>query len=224
MVEITIIIEGGVVNTNAVDVLTVNNSLALRQSLHRIFSLLLNTEVSIIVEIGGGYRNAAKKFVGSRGKTYLYIDLDDAKANISAWFTRMVTENQNQPIIVPDKKKADVFFMIQEMEAWILKQPQAIERWSTFNAYQRLNEKESVESHSLIAGKDVEGIRKPSEKLRDIIKHFYKDSNRNKKVQYGKLKNAPSLLDHIDVAQLVNNDSELQRFRQAIITNKLHIP
>ncbi len=212
MVEIRVIIEGGMVNTAVADAQTVNNSQALRQSLHRIFSKLLMKEVSIIVELGAGYRNAAKKFVQTPQSACLYVDLDDKRENQSAWFDRLATANPDQPIVIPVAKRSNVFFMIQEMEAWILKQPQAIDRWAAFNNYQRLHADEPIENHSLIAGKDIETIGKPSEKLHDLIKHYYKDEHRNKKIRYGKLKTAPGLLDHIDPVQLRSDDSELQRF------------
>lgn len=219
MVEITVIVEGGVVNTDTSDVLTVDNSQSLRQSFNRIFSELLKEEVSIIVQTGGGYRNAASLFVkDDTPGVFLYVDLDDKKENIPDWFAKLKTENPDKPIIVSASKQQDVFFMIQEMEAWFLKQPASIERWSKVENYQRLHPKERIEEHSLIVGKDIEDIEKPSEKLYELIKHFFKGekNGKTKKVRYGKLKSAPGLLDQLDVCLLLQSDAELQRFCDAL--------
>lgn len=219
MVEITVIIEGGIVNTDTADILTVDNSQALRQSIHRIFSELLKEDVSIIIQLGAGYRNAASQFVKNKGQgVFLFIDLDDKKENIPNWFYRLETEKPQKPIIIPDLKKQDVFFMIQEMEAWILKQPHSIEKWGSVNGYLRLHPTDKINNHSLIVGENIENIKKPSNVLYNLIKHFFqKEHNgKKKKIQYGKLKSAPGLLDQLDVSALFHSDSELQRFRKSI--------
>lgn len=221
MVEISVIIEGGIVNTGTADALTVDNSQALRQSINRVFSELLKEEVSIIIQLGAGYRNAASQFVKHNEQgIFLYVDLDDKKDNIPNWFSRLETENPQKPIVIPDSRKQSVFFMIQEMEAWILKQPDSIDRWGVVNGYSRLHSTDIISNHSLITGKDIESIKKPSGVLYNLIKHFFqKEHNgKKKKIQYGKLKSAPGLLDQLDVNTLLQNDSELQRFLSSITT------
>jgi len=216
MVEITIIVEGGVVHVDSPDVNTIDNSQVLRQSVNRIFSELLNENVSIIIQMGAGYRNAAAQFVKSTEQAiFLYVDLDDVRGNIPNWFSKLETENPQKPIIIPDSKKGNVFFMIQEMETWILKQPQAIENWANSNKYERKHLTESIDSHKSIRSKNIEDIRKPSNVLDIIIQYYYRN-NKKKKVKYGKLKTAPSLLDCLDVLTLKNNDSEIDRFYQYI--------
>lgn len=215
MVEVTIIIEGGVINTDTTDVLTVDNSQALRQSLNRIFSELINEEVSIIVQEAGGYKSAAKLFANNANRNvFLYVDLDDEKTNTAAWFKKLEARNPQNSIVISDEKKQNVFFMIQEMEAWMLKQPLAIESWGQTNGYERLYPNETIAKHSLIAGKDIESISKPSEKLKILIRHFFRNNynGKKKKIQYGKLKSAPGLLDHIEAIKLLMADEELQRF------------
>jgi len=223
MVEITVIIEGGVVNTDTVDVLTVDNSQALGESINRIFRILLDADVRIIIQPSAGYRNAAVQFIEkSKQKTFLYVDLDDRKENIPNWFTKLETENPNRPIKIPETKRQNVFFMIQEMEAWILKQPASIDRWGVANDYLRLPPTDIIADHSLIAGKNIEEIEKPTKVLKNLIKHFFwkKDNGKKKKLQYGKLKSAPGILDQLDVHQLLENDSELQRFCKSVVTSK----
>jgi hypothetical protein len=147
------------------------------------------------------------------------IDLDDKKENIPKWFCRLETEKPQKPIIIPDSKKQDVFFMIQEMEAWILKQPNSIEKWGKANGYLRLDPTNTINNHPLIMDKNIESIKKPSNVLYNIIKHFFQKeyNGKKKKIQYGKLKSAPGLLDQLDVNTLLKSDSELQRFYKSII-------
>lgn len=214
MVTITIVIEGGVLSTDGIDVLTMDNSSALRQSLNRIFRELLNEEVSIVIQMGAGYRNAALRFLAGEKNHILYVDLDNQKDKQSEWFDKLATENPQKPIIISEEKQKNVFFMIQEMEAWILKYPMSIVEWGKANGFKRLHEKELIQKHKLINNKDIESLNKPSHVLKDIIKHFFsKEYNgKTKKIQYGKLKSAPGILDNIDTTELLALDMELQRF------------
>ncbi len=101
-------IEGGATNSNS-DVATVENTVSLRQSFHRIFSELLGNEVKISVALKGGYRNAARIFSKtSENKACLYVDLDDKKENIFNWFDKL--KKGNEPIIISEDKKENVFF------------------------------------------------------------------------------------------------------------------
>jgi hypothetical protein len=211
MVKLTIIIEGGAREPDPA-VAVADNTQSLRQSLHRIFSGVLRDEVDITIYPEGGYRNAAFQFVNSiEINICLFVDLEDTKDKIPCWFARIATENPNKPIIIADTKKVRVFFMVQEMEAWLLKQPEALEAWGKKNGY-TCSDHSRIADHALIAGKNIEEIRKPSEKLGDILKHFFTNPSSGKKIRYGKLKTAPALLDCLDIDRLKNNDSEIQRF------------
>ncbi len=111
--------------------------------------------------------------------------------------------------------------MIQEMEAWLLKQPDAIEGWAKSRNYKHFTNRGHVSTHYHIAGKDIEQISKPSEKLKDILKQTFQSdklrkNGKAKGVEYGKLKTAPSMLRYINVPQLVSCDAELSRFRRRI--------
>lgn len=222
MVDITLIIEGGAPKDTS-DVQTVDNTPALRQSLHRIFNDVLGIETNITIDLGTNYRRATNMFcLSSKKRLYLFVDLDDA-IDSSHWFLKLATEKLDNPIVVPSDKQEDVFFMIQETEAWILKQPASIERWGKHNNMIRLHPNEQVNTHSLIRNKNIESLRKPSDILATMLKHFYKKESANgikKKVQYGKLTMLPSLLDHLDALDLITKDSELMRFKQIILSTQ----
>jgi len=215
MVNISIIVEGGANDTNA-SMATIDNSNALRESLYRVFSQALNrNDISIEVHMGAGNRNAARAFVGAGTDTFLYTDLDTDASHRGDWFIKMSTGTN--PINIPDAKISYIFFMIQEMEAWILKQPEAIEQWAAANNFKRYPEAIPVAQHRHIAGLNIEEISKPSDKLADILKQTFQSDKKRKNgkskgVIYGKLKYSHELLDQLNISKLVLEDNELMSF------------
>ena len=129
---IRIIIEGGSLqnNNDTTDektIQTYDGSEVLREELKKFFTKALGvSDISVIVNYEGSNKNAAKVFVAQPKEDYLYTDLDDIPENRAEWFTRM----EKDGIIIQDERKQDVFFWIQEMEAWFLKQPKCIEAWA----------------------------------------------------------------------------------------------
>lgn len=104
--------------------------------------------------------------------------------------------------------------MVQEMEAWFLKQPECLDRWAELEGYSRKDAEFNISNHSLIKGKDIELISKPSEKLALIMRRFFFKGS--KAAKYGKLKTSPQLLDSLDIGSLLPLDLELQRFLSVI--------
>ena len=217
MVSVSMIVEGGSLSTDTFEQ-AVSNNAALRQAMHRIFSEALGrNDISVSIDLAGGNRSATKKFIDSQEVRFLYTDLDRTKDKRDEWFTYMERNNPQKPLVVPEDKRPYVFFMIQEMEAWMLKQPHAIDRWAEEKHLTRKKENESVCNHPKLNVDDVEGISKPSKALADIIKQVYESgelrrNGKPKKAEYGKLKDSPSILNKINVKLLFANDSELQSF------------
>lgn len=215
MVRLSLIVEGGVYPNN-VSVETANNVESLRQSLHKFFIRVLGREdIAITIFMGAGNRNAARQFVESDAVLGLFVDSDFPPEEKYRWFDKLVNEEHPELTIkVPEDRIPFVFFMIQEMEAWFLKQPDCLERWAMSEGYSRKDAHLPIAGHSVIRGKDIELISKPSEKLAIIMKRFF---FKNKKAaKYGKLRTAPLLLDGLDVPALVRSDTELQRFRAIV--------
>lgn len=174
--------------------------------------------------MGYGYRAAVKKFLQDDTDAVLFVDLDAPKSEINKWFLKLETENTDNPLCFSDEQKENVFFMIQEMEAWFLKQPKCFEKWAEVENYERRDEKD-ISEHSLLKGKDVEDILKPSVVVDTLMKHFFEKHITDKKrklAKYGKLKTAPILLDCLDTNLLEKQDKELQRFKNLSI-HKLQI-
>ena len=133
MVNLNIIVEGGTLDPNVSDD-TFNNVEALRESLNKLFSRLLKRDdISVRVDIGAGYRNAARMFVKHAANHYLYVDSDDVDTD--KWFDKLDNPDPNKAIVIPADAKDKVFFMIQEMEAWFLKQPECLDRWGKAQGY-----------------------------------------------------------------------------------------
>ena len=215
MVKLNLIVEGGVY-PNHVSAETASNVESLRQSLHQFFQRLLRRDdIEITIFMGAGFRNAAKQFVEASSFLGLFVDSDLPPEKRYEWFDKLT--NQAHPelsITMPEEKMHDVFFMIQEMEAWFLKQPACLDRWATLEGYSRKDAELVISDHSLIKGKDIERIAKPSEKLALLMKRFFEKGT--KAARYGKLKQSPLLLDSLDVEALLPLDAELQRFVSVI--------
>ncbi len=215
MVRLKIIVEGGTY-TNDISAETASNVESLRQSLHKFFNKISKRDdIDICIFMGSGYRNAARLFASSNSTFGLFVDSDLPPATLNKWFDRLVNDaNPEMTIIIPPERMQYVFFMIQEMEAWFLKQPGCLDRWAEAEGYVRKNPELNISDHSVIRGKDIENITKPSEKLEILMKRFFFKGE--KAAKYGKLKTAPILLDMLDVDSLLFSDSELRRFASAI--------
>ena len=214
MVELNLIVEGGI-RTDNVSAETANNAEALRESFHNFFTRLLNREdVEITIFMGTGYRNAAKQFLKTPTPIILFVDSDLPDKDKHLWFKKLENnEHPRESIVIPPDKRDSVFFMIQEMEAWFLKQLNCIDEWAQKEGYTR-KDTTSIANHSILRNKNIEDISKPSDKLGIILKHYF--TKNKKSAKYGKLKTAPALLDSLDTATLRLLDNELQRFCQFV--------
>lgn len=214
MVNLNIIVEGGTLDPNVSDD-TFNNVEAIRESLNKLFSRLLKRDdISVRVDIGAGYRNAARMFVKHAANHYLYVDSDDVDTD--KWFVKLDNPDPGKAIVIPADAKDKVFFMIQEMEAWFLKQPECLDRWGNAQGYIRQKKGIEIAADNQIAGKDIEELPKPSKIVGVIVQRYFErvlSNGKSQKVKYGKLKSAPGIIDQLDEQVLVAVDKELLRFK-----------
>lgn len=205
MVEISLIVEGGAISNN-IDALTANNTESLRQALNKFFTRLLSRDdISIKLNLGGGNKNAVKMFLNDTShKTILFVDSEHLDTN--KWYNEDMKDFN-----IPEDKKEYIFFMIQEMEAWFLKQLNCLDIWAEKEGYNRKQEGD-ISQHSLLKNKNIEEIKKPSDKLATILKVYFE--KKGKPAKYGKLKTAPALLDALETSSLLPLDNELQRFKK----------
>lgn len=140
------------------------------------------------------------------------MDLDRSPDLREDWFV----EIEKQGFAIEDELKSHVFFWIQEMEAWFLKQTSAIEEWAQAEGFIR-NKGIVCDISQLpeIKDKDIERLQhKPSLVLYNLLKKtYYMDINGEKKsIKYGKLRHAPDLLSHLDILELLAKDNEFRTF------------
>lgn len=217
---VNVYVEGGVINGN-VDATTSNNSEALREELNRFMQRALNREdISIVVKKCSSYKKAAKQFVNASGdeEHYLYVDLDRKPELRDEWFKSLSEDG----ILMSQEKTDHVSFWIQEMEAWFLKQPEAIELWAEEEGLMRRKGQEApLSEHPSIKGKDIERLQQKASYLMNVIfrQVFAPQEKANKSasgkvrdLKYGKLRHAPGIIAHLNPSDLINKDSELESF------------
>jgi len=149
MVEITIYVEG-VMSTNP-SVLTIDNSVLFRESFHKLFSQKLHPEnFDLRIVPFGTVTQARRKLDHLKKKGIngvLLIDLDAPKEQKNARIENY--SGYNTEII---------FFMIHEMEAWILSQTDKIEVFGKNEDLTRKKCDEDISNNPLLKGKHPEGL------------------------------------------------------------------
>jgi hypothetical protein len=200
MVDIRIIIEGGVLPHSNVDAATMVNSERLREAFHKLLSQVIDPELfNLIIEVGAGYKNAAKTFkiyAGYDDKVSLLIDLDGPRPSIKEKLEELEIEDISER----------VYFMIQAMESWILSQPKKLIRYCDETYIRGKVGIDIIDTERGIFSIHPEEIVKPYEKLKIILGRYYsvKKGSVEKKKKYGKLKDAPLLIGNLDIEELMS--------------------
>lgn len=221
---VNVYVEGGIINGN-VDATTSNNSEALREELNRFMQRALNrNDISIVVKKCSGYKEAAKQFVNATDgeDCYLYVDLDRKPELRNEWFKNLSANG-----IEMSQDKADhVSFWIQEMEAWFLKQPEAIELWAADESLKRKpGQNQPLSEHPSIKDKDVEHLQQKASYLMSVIlRQVFAPQEKGRKsasgkvrdLKYGKLRHAPGIIAHLNPADLIPKDKELKSFCEKV--------
>lgn len=136
----------------------------------------------------------------------LLIDLDAPKEQ------RDERLNQYKPF---DTTK--VFFMIQEMEAWILSQVDKIDEFGKKEGLIRKRDHEEINNNSLIKNKHPEQIKKPSEKLDTIFRQYFdvvkirRGFERKIGKRYSKAKDGPKLIGLLELQILMQYFDEAKK-------------
>lgn len=208
MVDITIYIEGVPSNNSAV--LTVDNSALFREHFHKLFSQKLSsTEFNLRIKPFGSITQARKMLELMETQeinAVILIDLDAPKEK------RAERLNQYKPF---DTRK--IFFMIQEMESWILSQIDKIEYFGKTEGLIRKKNNEDINNNSLIKNKHPEEIQKPSEKLDTILRQYFdvvkirRGKERKIGKRYSKAKDGPKLIGLLNLQILMQDFDEAKR-------------
>lgn len=217
---VNVYVEGGVVNGN-VDATTNSNSEALREELNRFMQRALNRDdISIVVKKCSGYKEAVKQFINANDdeESYLYVDLDRKPEMRDEWFKNLSDDG----IEVSQEKTDHVSFWIQEMEAWFLKQPEAIESWADDeNLLRKPGQEYPLSDHPSIKNKDIEHLQQKASFVMGVIlrqvfvpqeKMRKSASGKVRNLKYGKLRHAPGIIAHLNPVKLILKDNELESF------------
>ena len=206
MVEITIYVEG-LTSTNP-SVLTVDNSALFRESFHNLFSQKLHPEAFDLRIIPFGSITQSKKKLAHIEKkginAVLLIDLDGPKQLKKARIEKYADYNTEI-----------IFFMIQEMEAWILSQTDKIEAFGKNEGLIRKKRERNIDNNPLLKGKHPETIEKPSTKLDTILRQNFQVSKKRQGKQiktgkrYSKSKDAPKLIALLELGALMQTFDEV---------------
>lgn len=201
MVEITLFIEGAnpILNDEA---LTMSASSSFREAFSTLFDRALkNNYTSIKIQPLGSIKNSRNKLDETRDKNHeslFLLDLDCTKKKK----TERLSNNYN-PADCPR-----IFFMIQEMEAWILSQPDKIELFAKSKRLIRQKEGITISDAHNLKGKVIEDIVKPSQTLNRVLKDYFKTKSGDK--SYSKSLDAPDLIELLDPEELYKTFDEFQ--------------
>ena len=161
-------------------------------NLRKAFSELLEQELKgnmPKIVLGDGISQTVDKFrswpMEEGEERFLLIDSDEPLTNKADLVRRVNEEKCNQKNCIYEATVDNTFFMVQEVEAWILSQPDA------------LKERKVIKGLPL---NNIESIKKPSEKLAEIYKKNGK--------QYNKTREFSAVFKHIDSKKLKEISSE----------------
>ena len=207
-IDITIYIEGVQSDNNAV--LTIDNAAIFREKFYQLFSQQLSSEkFNLIIQPFGSITKARKmleRIEKQQINGVLLIDLDGPKQQIEQRLKRY------KPF---DTTK--IFFMIQEMEAWILSQVDKIEEFGKNEGLIRKRANEDIYTNPLIKNKHPEEISKPNEKLDTILRQYFdvikirRGKEQQKSKRYSKTKDGPKLIGLLELQILMQHFDEAKR-------------
>jgi hypothetical protein len=206
MVEIRIVVEGGVIPHENDSATTINNSEKLREAFYKLLSKMVNPEqFNLIIEIGAGELYAAnsfKKYANVDKRTSMLVDLDGPRT----------TKEHKLKYLEIDDFSETVFFMVQEMEAWILSQPDVILKCYQDRYIRKKANVNFEQTESLLFQIHPEEIKKPADKLKVLLGRYYAEMKGNveKKKKYGKLKDAPLLIENLDISRLIDTFDDME--------------
>ena len=211
MVTVKIVVEGGVMPHSNVEAQTISNSERLRESFYKLLTqMVAPTTFNLEIEMGAGEKNACKIFKKSikEKKCSLLIDLDGAKE---------IRIKRLNDLEIQDYSDF-VFFMIQQMEAWMLSQPKSIEKGLM---YSNPNKIEADISDNDIFKQKPYDISQPALKLKTLLSRYYYYQKRNikKKKKYGKLKDAPLFIENLDAVELAKTFEDIAKLFCFLKTN-----
>lgn len=202
MVKLNIFVEG-VADTTSGDFLAIDNSATFREAFHKLLIQHFSEEEFdlVIHPIGTVKQNKEKinSYLKNNENAIALFDLDGAP-----------NQREHRLSYYHEVIRDKIFFMIQEMEAWILSQPEAIDSFASKKDLIKKRDDKSIEENSLLKGKNIQDVEKPSEKINTIFRQhfdelkFHRKSGKYKRKAkgYHKVKDAPELVSLLNFEKL----------------------
>ncbi len=205
MVEITIFVEGGNLNNRGANV-------PLREGFSKLLMSGLGTQnFKLNIDLRGPNKQTVKDFKNNPADILVLLDLDAPESERE---NRLVQFDLND---TPDK----VFFMIQAMEAWILSQPDILEKYiaETYPKSGRKREDDNIKDDDILKNKRPQDIEKPDEKLHTLLGRYfyYEKNNTKKKPKYkSKITDGAMMLELLNVNELSNQFTDVKNLLNTI--------
>ncbi len=202
--KVTIYIEGST-NTPELNAEadTVDNSTVFRENFYKLFSQKLsNDQFDLSIQPIGTITQARlqlKSISEQKINGVILIDLDGPK-------------NEKQARLKANYYNLDttkIFFMIQEMEAWILSQPSKIDDCLLKDGCIRKKQGEKIANNTLLKNKHPQDIEHPSDKLDTILSQYFdiikkkRGKSKTSPKRYKKMKDGPNLIGHLILDELI---------------------
>ncbi len=198
MVTIKIVVEGGVLPDGNEDAATFDNSENFRESFHILLSgIFPPASINLEIETGASYTSSIKSFKKQLQSNHCILLIDSDCPPIEKF--RKLKE------LALVEYADHVFFMVQEMESWILSQPSCILKTYINYPYNGSLDRDEI------FGEAPETISKPSIKLHEILGRYFYEMNGIKKKKYGKLKDGPLLIANLNIAELIDTFEDVNR-------------
>jgi len=229
VVEITIFVEGGVAPSLANPQLTPDSTVVLRESFNSLFSQRIDPKkFNLVVVPIGGYLNVPVLFLPEASKNDKAIALLDFAEPADDLEKAVRTGISKHSTLIFDKNDPDVFrseciielglagyrervfFMNREMEAWILSQPEEIEKYGTAKDFIRKIPEETISGHASLRVLHPSLIKDPKMALNTIFIEFFDQQKRmrdgrlrSKAKQYIPSKDGPRMIAMLTLEKLM---------------------
>jgi hypothetical protein len=242
--KVTVFVEG---NTHVAPTTEFNRAFAgvaePENILQTAFNALFEPVISplFIFEMKGGWKAALKRFAETQPavpKTHLLLLLDYADRDSGTpSFSDAAEKKQRQllPLVQEDivnqripeyaydfSENFDrIFFMIQKMEAWILSQPEVIER--CFGALPEKERERFEQQKKRLFKSPASIIPNPDDVLKELLRYYsIERQGKSKKMEYKKVTHASQMLRQLDIHQLLRDFEDVRMMVEKV--NSISIP
>ncbi|MCB9234136.1 MAG: hypothetical protein H6581_20945 [Bacteroidia bacterium] len=221
MVDLTIYVEGGAwISAGGDAALTIDNSQVFREGFHKLFSQKLSEDhFNLIIQPIGSVtqtRNYLQKLSLRKNAGIILIDLDGPKSE------KGLRLEHYKPL-----DTSRLFFMVQEMESWILSQPEILSTYAKFEGLNFKKPDENLSDDSLIKNIHPEEISNPSEKLNTLFRKYFSELKirggkpKPKAKSYSKSKDGPRLIGLLNLDSIITDFDEAERLISFVMIREI---